>query len=85
MFEYPKKFHNWKATETQLSFLEFLKNFNYEQVTNKLVTVKISFESEKYARVIIRKDTRKIDFPVSYNFFMFEKSLINAISLFSNE
>ena len=85
MFTYPIRFYNWTAQQNHLSFLEFLKNYVSKPITEQLITVKISFETVNYAKVILRKDTRKIEFPISYNFLLFQKYLLIAIWLFNNE
>lgn len=82
MYEYPKKFHNFATDENHLSLLSFLNAFNPKPYNDQGIMIKVSFDSKEYARVILRKDSRKIDYPSRYRFIEFENNLKKAIELF---
>lgn len=66
MFTFPKKFHNFSTTDEHVSFLNFMNSFNYNEFTDKGISIKVSFESKDYVRIILRKDSRKVDYQCSY-------------------
>jgi len=81
MFKHPIRFYNWTPSESQQSFLNFLKLYEHKKFTEKNISIKISFESETLCRIILRSDNRKIDFTATYNFLEFDKKLLTASQL----
>lgn len=81
MFKHPIRFYNWTPSETQQSFLNFLKLYEHKKYTDKNISIKISFESNNLCRIIMRQEDRKVDFTATYNFLEFDKKLLIASQL----
>lgn len=81
MFTFPKKFHNFATSEEHISFLNFLNAFDHKEYTDNNISIKVSFESKDYVRIILRKDGKKVDYQCKYGMIEFLNKIKIAIQL----
>lgn len=71
MFTFPKKFHNFSTDNEHISFLNFLNSFDSKPYDDLGISIKVSFESKDYVRVILRKEDKKVDYQCKYGMIEF--------------
>lgn len=82
MFTFPKKFHNFATTDEHISLLNCLNSFDPKPYNDLGISIKVSFETKEHARVILRKDSRKVDFQIKYGMIEFINKIKIASELF---